>query len=151
MAFMTDKEGEKIYYETWPVESPRAVIQILTGLGEIAWYYEELAQEANRHGLSVWLHEYRKHGRSEAKYGQENIFLTFAADAAQLLSMIREETPDKKVFLVCHSLGTGIGQGEVGFYCLPPVHKSGLQQPVLSRFSADAGRDAGRAVTGGTG
>ena len=110
MAFMTAEDGEKIYYETWPAETPRAMIQILTGLGEMAWYYEEFAQEANRRGFSVWLHEYRKHGRSEAGYGQDNIFLTFASDAAQLLSMIRRENPGRKVFLVCHSLGTGIGQ-----------------------------------------
>ena len=137
MSFMTTKEGEQVYYETWPAEAPRAVIQILTGLGEMAWYYEEFAEEANRRGYSVWLHEYRKHGRSEAGYGpfsdereddreagcgeaaesrrkavygKGNIFLTFAADAAQLLEMIRRENPGKKVFLVCHSLGTGIGQ-----------------------------------------
>ncbi|MDO5134386.1 MAG: alpha/beta fold hydrolase [Eubacteriales bacterium] len=110
MAFMMTRDGERVYYETWPVETPRAVIQILTGLGEMAWYYEEFAQEANRRGYAVWLHEYRKHGRSEAGYGAGNIFLTFAADAAQLLGTIRRENPGKKVFLVCHSLGTSIGQ-----------------------------------------
>lgn len=110
MAWMTAKDNEKLYYETWQVPAPRAVLQILTGLGEMAWHYEEFAREANRRGFSVWLHEYRKHGRSQAAYGEGNIFLTFAEDAAQLLSMIRRENPGSKVFLVCHSLGTGIGQ-----------------------------------------
>ncbi|MDO5477427.1 MAG: alpha/beta fold hydrolase [Eubacteriales bacterium] len=110
MAYMTTRDGQKLYYETWEIPAPRACIQILTGLGEMAWYYEEFAQEANRCGFSVWLHEYRKHGRSDAEYAEGNIFLGFAADAAQMLGMIRQAHPDLKVFLVCHSLGTGVGQ-----------------------------------------
>jgi pimeloyl-ACP methyl ester carboxylesterase len=76
----------------------------------MAWYYEDLAKKANQLGFSVYLHEYRKHGRTEADYGDGNIFLTFASDAAQMLTRIRQENPGKKVFLVCHSLGTGIAQ-----------------------------------------
>ena len=110
MAHMTSRDSRNIYYESWQASSPRAVIQILTGLGEMSWYYEDLAKKANQLGFSVYLHEYRKHGRTEADYGDGNIFLTFASDAAQMLTRIRQENPGKKVFLVCHSLGTGIAQ-----------------------------------------
>ena len=110
MAYMTAKDDRSIYYEHWQTPSSRAVIQILTGLGEMAWYYEDFARKANQCGYSVYLHEYRKHGRTDADYGEGNIFLTFASDAAQMLTLIRQENPGKKVFLVCHSLGTGIAQ-----------------------------------------
>ena len=110
MAYIETRDGQKLYMEKWEVENPRACIQILTGLGEMAWYYEEFAKEANARGFSVYMHEYRKHGRSDAAYGEGNLFLNFAADAAQVFGLIREENPGRKIFLTCHSLGTGIGQ-----------------------------------------
>ena len=96
MAHMTSRDSRNIYYESWQASSPRAVIQILTGLGEMAWYYKDLAKKANQLGFSVYLHEYRKHGRTEADYGDGNIFLTFASDAAQMLTRIRQENPAKR-------------------------------------------------------
>lgn len=110
MAFIETRDGQKLYIEKWEVENPRACIQILTGLGEMAWYYEEFAKEANAGGFSVYMHEYRKHGRSDAAYGEGNLFLNFAADAARVFGLIREENPGRKIFLTCHSLGTGIAQ-----------------------------------------
>jgi len=110
MAFIESRDGQKLYMESWKVEDPRACIQILTGLGEMAWYYEEFAEEANARGFSVYIHEYRKHGRSDAAYGEGNLFMNFAADAAQVFRLIREENPGQKIFLTCHSLGTGISQ-----------------------------------------
>ncbi|MDO4417308.1 MAG: alpha/beta hydrolase [Eubacteriales bacterium] len=110
MAFIESRDGQKLYMESWKVEDPRACIQILTGLGEMAWYYEEFAEEANARGFSVYMHEYRKHGRSDAAYGEGNLFMNFAADAAQVFRLIREENPGQKIFLTCHSLGTGISQ-----------------------------------------
>lgn len=110
MAFIESRDGQKLYMESWKVEDPRACIQILTGLGEMAWYYEEFAEEANARGFSVYMHEYRKHGRSDAAYGEGNLFMNFAADAAQVFRLIREGNPGQKIFLTCHSLGTGISQ-----------------------------------------
>ena len=110
MAFIESRDGQKLYMESWKVEDPRACIQILTGLGEMAWYYEEFAEEANARGFSVYIHEYRKHGRSDAAYGEGNLFMNFAADAAQVFRLIREENHGQKIFLTCHSLGTGISQ-----------------------------------------
>lgn len=110
MAFIESRDGQKLYMESWKVEDPRACIQILTGLGEMAWYYEEFAEEANARDFSVYMHEYRKHGRSDAAYGEGNLFMNFAADAAQVFRLIREENPGQKIFLTCHSLGTGISQ-----------------------------------------
>ena len=52
----TSFDGEKIWYKVWAAESPRAVIQIMTGLAEVADYYEIFAPEMVKAGYTVALH-----------------------------------------------------------------------------------------------
>lgn len=128
MAYFTAEQGKQIYYEKWEASgaqpqqehsdvqpqqnSPRAVIQILTGLAEMGWYYQDFAREAVKAGYTVYLHEYRLHGRTEAGYDEraDNLFRTFAQDAGRMLQIIRRENPRVPVILMGHSLGTAVGQ-----------------------------------------
>ncbi len=110
MAFFTSYDGGRIYYEKSEVPAPRAVVQILTGLGEMALYYTEFTKALNEAGYSVWLHEHRGHGRTEAPYCRENLFFGFAGDAAVMNRILREENPGLPVILFGHSLGTNVGQ-----------------------------------------
>lgn len=103
-------DGETLYYKAWKAEEPQAVIQILTGLAEVSEYYEAFAASAVRSGFSVYLLEYRKHGRSTASYGEGNLFINYARDQALFLRMIRREEPGRKVFVMSHSLGTMVTQ-----------------------------------------
>lgn len=91
---------------------PRAVIQILTGLAEMAWYYQDFAEAAVKAGYTVYLHEYRLHGRTEAGYDEkaDNLFQTFAMDAGRMYRIIRQENPEVPILLLGHSLGTAVGQ-----------------------------------------
>ncbi len=52
----TSFDGEKIWYKVWEAGSPRAVIQIMTGLAEVADYYEIFAPEMVKAGYTVALH-----------------------------------------------------------------------------------------------
>ncbi len=56
----TSFDGEKIWYKVWAAESPRAVIQIMTGLAEVADYYEIFAPEMVKAGYTVALHPFSK-------------------------------------------------------------------------------------------
>ena len=106
----TSHDGEKIWYKIWKSDTPRAVIQIMTGLAETSDYYEEMAGYLNRAGCSAALHEYRQHGRTRAAYGEGNLFRNYAMDGAQLCSMLRASHPGVPVILFAHSLGTTVSQ-----------------------------------------
>ena len=106
----TSYDGEKIWYKIWKADTPRAVIQIMTGLAETSDYYEEFANYMNRAGFTVALHEYRQHGRTRAAYGDGNLFRNYARDGARLCSMIRASQPELPIILFAHSLGTTVSQ-----------------------------------------
>lgn len=106
----TSFDGEKIWYKVWAAESPRAVIQIMTGLAEVADYYEIFAGEMVKAGYTVALHEYRKHGRTRAEYGKGNLFRNYALDGASLCEILRSCVPDLPIVLFAHSLGTTVSQ-----------------------------------------
>lgn len=103
-------DGETLYYKAWKAEHPAAAIQILTGLAEVAEYYEDFAGMAVRSGFSVYLLEYRRHGRNRSSYGEGNLFVGYAKDQALFLKTVRRENPGLKVFVMSHSLGTMITQ-----------------------------------------
>ena len=106
----TSFDGEKIWYKVWETESPRAVIQIMTGLAEVADYYEIFAGEMVKAGYTVALHEYRKHGRTRAEYGKGNLFRNYARDGSALCGILRKAYPCLPVVLLAHSLGTTVSQ-----------------------------------------
>lgn len=106
----TSYDNESIWYTLWEAQSPKAVIEIFTGLAETADYYEEFAQEMAKSGFSVALFEFRKHGRTTASYGEGNLFRNFALDGAKLCEMIRSSHPGIPVILFAHSLGTTVSQ-----------------------------------------
>ena len=106
----TSYDNETIWYRLWKAAKPRAVIQVMTGLAEVADYYEDFAQQMVRAGFTVALHEYRKHGRTVASYGNGNLFRNFARDGAQLCGLLRDSYPELPVVLLAHSLGTTVSQ-----------------------------------------
>lgn len=106
----TSYDNETIWYKVWAAPEERAVIQVMTGLAEVADYYEDFAQEMVRAGYTVALHEYRKHGRTRASYGNGNLFRNFAKDGAQLCRILRDSHPGLPVILLAHSLGTTVSQ-----------------------------------------
>lgn len=60
----TDEHGVRIHYYSWPVEHPRAVIQLAHGVGEHALRYLELVGALNDAGYSVYADDHRGHGRT---------------------------------------------------------------------------------------
>lgn len=106
----TSKDNQQIWYKVWDAPGPRAVIQVMTGLAEVADYYDDFAEEMVKAGYTVALHEYRKHGRTNAEYGEGNLFRNFASDGAQMCDLLRRSYPGIPVILLAHSLGTTVSQ-----------------------------------------
>ena len=61
-ATFLDAQGVTIHYHVWSAPRPRAVIQLVHGLGEYATRYERFAQDLVAAGYSVWASDLRGHG-----------------------------------------------------------------------------------------
>jgi alpha-beta hydrolase superfamily lysophospholipase len=59
-----DEYGVPIVYYAWPVDHPRAIVQIVHGVGEHALRYRELARALNAAGYSVYADDHRGHGQT---------------------------------------------------------------------------------------
>jgi alpha-beta hydrolase superfamily lysophospholipase len=71
-----DEYGVPIVYYAWPVDNPRAIVQLVHGVGEHALRYREVARALNAAGYSVYADDHRGHGQTG--------MLQHGGDAAQL-------------------------------------------------------------------
>jgi alpha-beta hydrolase superfamily lysophospholipase len=60
----TDEYGVPIVYYAWPVDNPRAIVQLVHGVGEHALRYREVARALNAAGYSVYADDHRGHGQT---------------------------------------------------------------------------------------
>jgi len=59
-----DEYGVPIVYYAWPVDNPRAIVQLVHGVGEHALRYREVARSLNAAGYSVYADDHRGHGQT---------------------------------------------------------------------------------------
>lgn len=115
-----DAHGVTIHYHVWAAVEPRAVVQLLHGLGEHAMRYEALATKLVAAGYSVYADEHRGHGATGlgqhggdhsrlGRLGVGGIPATVSA-VRQLTGIIRDENPGLPLVLLGHSWGSIIAQ-----------------------------------------
>jgi alpha-beta hydrolase superfamily lysophospholipase len=135
----TDEYGVPIVYYAWPVDNPRAVVQIVHGVGEHALRYRELARGLNAAGYTVYADDHRGHGQTGMlqhggdtdRLGHLGVGGLRAAVAAvhRFTTVIREAEsghPDVPLVLLGHSWGSFMAQMIVN------THPDDYQAVVLS-------------------
>lgn len=133
----TDAKGVSIVYEVHPARSaPRAVVQLLHGVGEHAGRYGALVGALTAAGYTVYADDHRGHGRTGmGQHGGDATRLGRlgpgglpAAIAAvwQLTQQIRAENPDLPLVLLGHSWGSFMAQALIN------DHPDGYDALVLS-------------------
>jgi alpha-beta hydrolase superfamily lysophospholipase len=115
-----DADGVRVSYYGWTTGRPRAIVQLLHGLGEHALRYEELAQELVNAGYSVYADDHRGHGRTglgqwgsdPAKLGKLGPGGQHATIRAihQLTGMLHDEHPGVPIVVLGHSWGSLLAQ-----------------------------------------
>lgn len=117
----TDAAGVEITFFEWPVAKPKAIIQLVHGLGEHARRYDHVAAELNRHGYSVYADDHRGHGltgvsmidrkisKQMGELGPGGMRATIN-QIHELTDLIHIENPGVPLFLFGHSLGAMISQ-----------------------------------------
>ena len=108
-------DGKQIYVTVMDdVKDPKAVIQIIHGMGEYARRFENLAKYFNEHGYIVFMDDHRAHGRTETDKTRGHCQGNIMADTLQDELKFYEELKARyklPVFVLGHSYGSFIGQG----------------------------------------
>jgi alpha-beta hydrolase superfamily lysophospholipase len=111
-----DDHGVTIHYSVWSASQPKAVIQLLHGLGEHSLRYDRLARELVAAGYTVYADDHRGHGRTglgqydgdHARLGKLGVGGMRATIAAihQFTQLIRAENPDLPLVALGQSWGS---------------------------------------------
>ena len=123
----TDSFGVEIIYYVWPIEKPKAIVQISHGLGEHARRYDYVAKELNKAGYTVYADDHRGHGVTGEKQiaiGQTKIMGNLGPGGIkaafeqvhEFSNVIKQENPNQKLVLVGHSYGSFIAQKLINQY-----------------------------------
>ncbi|MFT4135656.1 alpha/beta fold hydrolase [Microbacterium sp.] len=120
MAEFIDAHGIAIVYDVHPVDAPRAIVQLLHGVGEHAGRYGATIAALNAAGYTVYADDHRGHGRTgmkqwdgdAAKLGRLGPGGLRAAVAAcwQFTELICAENPGVPLVLLGHSWGSFLAQ-----------------------------------------
>ncbi|MFV9423338.1 alpha/beta fold hydrolase [Microbacterium sp. S1037] len=120
MPEFVDAYGITIVYDVYEAEDPRAVVQLLHGVGEHAGRYAALIEALVADGYTVYADDHRGHGRTglrqwdgdHAKLGRLGPGgLGAARDAVWTLTqVIRERHPELPLVLLGHSWGSFLAQ-----------------------------------------
>lgn len=121
-----DEYGARIHYYVWPIERPKAIVQLVHGVGEHALRYEHLAQALNAAGYAVYADDHRGHGRTGfeqhggdltrmGRLGPGGLRAAIAA-VHQLSGIIAAENPGIPIVLLGHSWGSFIAQAIINHH-----------------------------------
>lgn len=109
-------DDQQIFCHRWPVERPRAIVQIVHGGAEHAGRYSELAAALNEQAYTVYAEDHRGHGRTGeintklGDMGEANAFERVCDDVLALGKRAQTEHPDLPLVILGHSLGSLITQ-----------------------------------------
>jgi alpha-beta hydrolase superfamily lysophospholipase len=135
-----DKHDVEIIFWEWPVAQPKAVIQLVHGIGEHSRRYDHVAKKLNSLGYAVYSDDHRGHGLTgkgmvEAGITKRPGLLgpggmdAVLAEVRELTQIIKAEHPNTKIAMLGHSWGSMLAQR------LHDKHSSDLHALVLSGSS----------------
>lgn len=115
-----DDGGVTNHFSVWRAGAPKAVVQIVHGIGEYATRYEPLAQALVAAGYAVYAGDYRGHGRTGVQQYDGDLsrlgrlgpggVRAVIRGLKQLRDIAAEENPGVPLVLLGHSMGSLLGQ-----------------------------------------
>lgn len=135
-----DKHDVEIVFWEWPVADPKAVVQLVHGIGEHSRRYDHVARKLNSLGYAVYSDDHRGHGQTgkgmvAAGITKKQGLLgpggmdAVLAEVRQLTELMKTEHPNAKLVMIGHSWGSMLAQR------LYDKHSSDLSAFVLSGSS----------------
>jgi len=142
-AAFTGQKGCKIFFRMFEAPDEKARMVIAHGLGEHSGRYENLIMQLVPMGISLWIPDFRGHGKSQGKRGHVLSFDEYTSDLTGMLEMAHQGKPDnKKMFLLGHSMGgliaLALAQGSHkmidGLIVSSPLIGMVIDVPLLKKF-----------------
>lgn len=117
----TAVDGLELVYDVYPVEEPKAVLQIIHGSVEHGLRYKHFAEFMQMNGVACYVLDQRGHGRSlKTEFGvlsdTDDSWGLFVKEQYDLTKIIKEDYKDAKVFVLGHSMGSFILRDYLSFY-----------------------------------
>ncbi|MEB2785070.1 alpha/beta hydrolase [Algoriphagus persicinus] len=100
----------ELYLQAWMVDSPKASLLLVHGLGEHSSRYFHLVEKLNDIGISVFTFDGRGHGKS-AMDGPTAYFESYEdylKDIDSLFGKVKSYVPNVPAFIYGHSMGGGL-------------------------------------------
>ena len=152
--------GLQLFYQTWRLVPPRAVLVNLHGLGDHSGLYPNLAAYFPPRGIALYAYDMRGNGRSPGQRAYVRNWREFREDLDAFLQQVRQWEPNLPLFVLGNSLG-GLAVldyalerpgGLAGIVAAaPPLGKLGVppllmtlgrvMSRILPRFSLTVGMD----------
>jgi acylglycerol lipase len=128
----------EIYQQSWqPTDRQiRAVIAIVHGYAEHSNRYIHIATNLVAQGFAVHSFDLRGHGKSSGDRCFVNSFSDYLTDLDRFIAEIRQQYPDRELFLLGHSLGGAIALRYVLEY-QPDIRGLILSAPFLGARAED--------------
>ncbi|HEU0256923.1 MAG TPA: alpha/beta fold hydrolase [Microbacteriaceae bacterium] len=118
--WFTERDGASIAFREWLVPNPRALVQIVHGVGEHSGRYGALAADLNAVGYAVYADDHRGHGLTgmrqwhgdARKLGRPGHGGVRAAEGSvrRFTELLQARNPGLPVVLLAHSWGSFIAQ-----------------------------------------
>jgi alpha-beta hydrolase superfamily lysophospholipase len=99
------KGGIEIFFQCWTVDSPKALLLLLHGLGEHSGRYMNIINELKNSRVSIFAMDHRGHGKSSGRRGYTSSFGDYIYDIRSFAELIRHENCRAPLFVLGHSLG----------------------------------------------
>jgi acylglycerol lipase len=97
--------GVDIHAKWWPAKRTRGSVVIAHGGGEHSGRYQHVAERLNKERFAVFALDHRGHGESGGRPGLIDSMEKTVNDLGTLIGLADDELPDKKLFLLGHSMG----------------------------------------------
>ena len=141
----------------WPVPDPRAQVLAVHGLGEHSGRYAHVATRLVDFGYAVYALDHRGHGRSGGRRAVVDRMDKVVADLRTFVIFAASQHPERKVFLLGHSMGGTISlafaarhQEEIAGMVLSGWEIKAIRASGLSAGIIDAGLSRGLAGVSGS-
>ncbi len=108
---MTSVTGKPLQVYVWPVDKPKAAVQLVHGMAEHMGRYDRLARALNAAGYAVVGHDHLGHGPAAKKeelgyFGPRDGWDCLIRDMKQVTDYMKQRFPGIKYALLGHSMGS---------------------------------------------
>ena len=128
--FLTSRDGTRLAFRAWPLDSARLTFAVVHGLGEHAGRYSDFAKAMAERGFGTFALDLRGHGNSAGQRGHVDSWTEWVEDISSFLAVVEREAGGEVVPLG-HSFGGAALLSAVVAGSVPNARRFIVSSPAL--------------------